>query len=402
METEKLPFELDYMVLPRPVACAVMRRHIKMLELMVYAIIQNYTRSPRGCFVSNARFALECNTAPTKITQAISNLKKMGFVVQESFDGRKRYLRAVGYDASVVNETPKKPRKKTASPDLGEADHTKSGEERSIKFNKQLSRPTVRESDGGFGMVENTTKASQFDIDIATKLFHAIKKLPPRTTKVGRAKPAAWAKHIRLLRTIDEVDETTIEKVMDWYTHHIGEEFVPEAYAGESFRKKFAAIERQYGRDLKSAIEVSPEAATLAERLATLAWPMGSGESVPAATQACLTAYTTWVRKQIAFVNKLRRNDLKDCYGKERQRLLRLGDHLVYVMPPPAHFVRLWMEHVNGQVHGWDDWSGELGPLVFKPEASRWRNMGRGWANDYAHDPDRWDRFCEVMQSESE
>jgi hypothetical protein len=268
-----------------------------------------------------------------------------------------------------------------------------------------LSEPTA--SDGakefGFGMAppKNTSPATKFDIDTATRLLEGVRHhLGAAHAICRRARISSWANHIRLLRTTDKVSERRIERVLGWYVAHMGEEFIPEAYAGESFRKKFFAIEKAHGRDITTAVQVGPEAAVVAGRLAGMGWPKGSAEAVPAATQACFTAYEQWLADRTTFMDRLRRDDLVDDYGGERGRLLKLGEHLTRAMPPPSHFVQEWMTDVNERVRGWDEWGGELAPFIFKPDTKRFRAMGRGMAKDFCHDADRWDRFCEVMKKE--
>jgi len=255
----------------------------------------------------------------------------------------------------------------------------------------------------GFGVAAADTNgtATQFDIGIATQLREACQRhLGPTHPLLKRARIASWANHLRRLRTVDNVDEHCIEQTMGWYAEHIGQDFVPEAYAGESFRKKFFAIERQCGRDITGTVEVSTEATAIAQRLAGMGWPKGSGEAVPAAVQVCLDAYNAWIITRNQFLDKLRRDDLVNGYGTECALLLRLGEHLVRVTPSPSHFVQKWMEAVNQSVKGWEAWGGDLAPFVFRPDAQRFQAIGRGWAESFTNDPDRWDRFIEVMHTE--
>jgi hypothetical protein len=139
----------------------------------------------------------------------------------------------------------------------------------------------------------------------------------------------------------------------------------------------------------------------IVRRLAALGWPKGAEEGVPAAVQVCLTNYTAWLAAHNKFMDKLRRNDLDNDYGKDYERTLRLSEYLMRVMPSKAHFVQIWMEAINERVRGWDEWDGELTPFVFHPESKQFRAMGRGWAKDYTQDPDRWDQFCDIMAKEA-
>lgn len=393
MDEKKNFFELDFLVLPRDVANAILAGKMKLLELRVFAVIQNYTRSPKGCFVSNERFAALCGTAPGKISVAISSLKKKSFVKQTGFDGRKRYLRAVGTDTT----------EKAAFTQKGKAEVTQKGKHRSSKFKRTTPSEKSEGGDNDFGMMPTEeTDVTPFDKDAATILEKITRKMPPRVTGITQAKPSAWANHFRLLRTKDKISEADILRILNWYADHVGEEFIPIAYSGAAFRKKFHAIERQARRDI-SMVKISKDAAEIGKRLLVLTWPASCNGNIVAAVQTCLTAYEGWLLDRDNFTGKLRSGALACKIKKaEQSRLRNLGDHLIRAMPAPSHFIQSWMMDVNRRVLGWKDWSGDLTPLLFGAATKRFRAMGRSWAKDFAQDPDRWDRFQETMRKEIE
>lgn len=67
--------------------------------------------------------------------------------------------------------------------------------------------------------------------------------LPFRTTTITKSDIDKWATEIRLLRTQNNIGITTINSVLDWYAENIGGEYIPEAYSGSSFRKKFPNLQ---------------------------------------------------------------------------------------------------------------------------------------------------------------
>ena len=100
-------------------------------------------------------------------------------------------------------------------------------------------------------VAEEDATTSEFDKHMAATLAEAVRAYgKPRKTGIAKSKPSTWADHFRLLRTKDGIPEAEIRKVVVWYATHIGEAFVPEAFSGESFRRKYAALERAAGRDL--------------------------------------------------------------------------------------------------------------------------------------------------------
>ena len=48
-----------------------------------------------------------------------------------------------------------------------------------------------------------------------------------------------WADQFRLLRERDGVTIDEIKNAIKWYKHHIGEEYIPEAYSADTFREKY-------------------------------------------------------------------------------------------------------------------------------------------------------------------
>ena len=70
-----------------------------------------------------------------------------------------------------------------------------------------------------------------------------------KNVKIDNRKIAAWAKSLSLLRKIDGVDTERIDKVLDWYSLHFGEDYVPVAESGATLREKFLRIEAAMQRD---------------------------------------------------------------------------------------------------------------------------------------------------------
>ncbi len=353
-------------------------------EMVLLAIIDSLATSKHGCFASNKYLAKIVGRSQKHVRLSIARLKRLGILKQVGFDGRKRYLETTWVPGRA--------------PVDGRSERPQTG--RPLQYSKVYTLSGPSPDDGrSFGLIPNTSgTASKFDMDCAIILLEACQRYLGASHKyLKRVKPSVWADHFRLLREVDEVGEPEVVKVLEWYNANMGGEFTPQAYSGESFRRKFIAISHQAKRDIVATVEVGEDAARIAARLQGLGWPKGSGEAVGAAVQVGLTAYLAWVHRRTAFTEKLRKDDIVDDLGRERMRLHGLGTHIARAMPSPSHFIREWMENVHKHVSGWDAWSGDLGSMAFKPTRKRFRKMGRAWAQSFANDPDRWDRFCEVM-----
>lgn len=379
------PFHLKCLVFPEGVANHLFSGHMKLLDVRVYAIIQANSRTEKGCFVSNDCFSQWCGTQPKKIANAISRLKKMGFIRLEGFDGRRRYLRAVG--VPLQQEVP----------DLGTSEVPDLGTHKSSNL-----KTTTEGGVMGFGMVIPETPPNEFDAAMVAILETAVRKLPIERTGFKNSKPSKWIHHLTLLRIRDKVPEDVIRRVMLWYADNIGQDYVPWAYSGRQFREKFPSLRVKANKDKTVVTEITPEAAAIAKRLGMLGWPKGSQKAVPGAAQACLTAYREWRARLAEFTRRLELEDTVEDYGKETKRLAAFGKRIGAVAPHAGHFVEGWLRAVHDSVSGWEEWSGDLSNFIFKPSAKRFIRTGQGWAVAHCGKPEAWDRFIEIMDKEVE
>lgn len=73
------------------------RKDLKPLELLIWATIYAYTNWAKGkaCWLTNEDFAKQWGCSIQSVSDYIAHLKKLGFIEQVSFDGRRRVLRSV-------------------------------------------------------------------------------------------------------------------------------------------------------------------------------------------------------------------------------------------------------------------------------------------------------------------
>lgn len=387
---------------PRELHTLVNEKVIKPAEAWLLLEIGSLVHPKHGCYIGNDKLAERVGLSVRRMQEVISRLTDLGLIRVLWYDGHRRHIETRW--VRVEGKTKKSPRRsgtpgggadvrETARPTC-EKPHV--AYKRSIKANMSAPKP---EADGGgvegFGLAKTKPKkTTKFDVDIATQLKEAAAAhLGSSHPRIVRGRPSAWAHQILLLRTLDEIPPDRIQKVLDWFARRMGAEFVPVAYNAEAFRKKFLAIEEAMARDVVGTTTVSPEAGRIAERLAMLGWPKGSAEMVSQAVQVCLEGYRGWVTRFKATTARLEAQ-------KGQARLIRLAQHVDRVLPAPSQFVQGWMTEVNNRVSGWDEWSGDLKPFLYKPESKKFRSMGRGWAEAYNNDPDSWDRLIDMMKTE--
>jgi hypothetical protein len=69
----------------------------------------------------------------------------------------------------------------------------------------------------------------------------------------------SWPGHFKKMVEVDRTPVPRIRQVLRWYADHIGEEFVPECFSAESFRKKFNNLESAMTRqEPKTRSRTSP------------------------------------------------------------------------------------------------------------------------------------------------
>lgn len=81
---------------------------------LLYAEIVSLSKN--GCFASNQHFAEVLGLKPDTVSRMISTLKKNGFVIQASFDGRKRTLVPLRLESSNSEQEPNPMQNRTPIP----------------------------------------------------------------------------------------------------------------------------------------------------------------------------------------------------------------------------------------------------------------------------------------------
>lgn len=67
---------------------------LNMLEKGILTEIDSLDNEKTGCYASNKYIADFCQCSETKVSSAVSKLKKLGYIYEKSFDGRQRILKS--------------------------------------------------------------------------------------------------------------------------------------------------------------------------------------------------------------------------------------------------------------------------------------------------------------------
>lgn len=118
------------------------------LEKVIFCEIDSLSSEDRGCFASNKHIADFCQCSETKVSNAISKLVEIGYVVIESFDGRNRICKSALQKVQVcLTENARQPYKKCKA-DLQKVQdsNTDSNTENNTGRNtKRFIKPTIQE-----------------------------------------------------------------------------------------------------------------------------------------------------------------------------------------------------------------------------------------------------------------
>lgn len=83
-------------------------------------------------------------------------------------------------------------------------------------------------------------------VPLAVQLAQIIKE--KKRFHIPNSQIDKWADEIRRLCKTSKINPLRIKRALNWYAKHIGEEFVPEIFAGGSLRKKFTNLENAMER----------------------------------------------------------------------------------------------------------------------------------------------------------
>lgn len=120
--------------IPREIECLT---DLSVSEKYLLSEIRSLTLA-KGCFASNAYFAKLLGKKEDTISRMISKLKRLGYVVLKSFDGRRRELVfCLGFSSQVALETKQKKAIETSESALDFSDKP------SVRTTKDITKSTI-------------------------------------------------------------------------------------------------------------------------------------------------------------------------------------------------------------------------------------------------------------------
>lgn len=207
-------------------------------------VIDSLCSKERGCFATNAYLAKQMGMDDGNIKKIIRKLRRLGLVIDTSFDGRRRHIStpwsryfADGADRTHQGEQNGPPRGVRTDPqrDIGE---------------KSRGENPPNPPPGGSGCVVIRKSWPRKVVKILVDGITSTRKLN-RSSRVND-----WPRVIQLMETRDGLDHRKVLRVAKWYASkwreqdlNQGGHYIPVAMCAKEFREKFIRIERAMLRE---------------------------------------------------------------------------------------------------------------------------------------------------------
>lgn len=356
-------FHADYLTLPRKVVESLFRKEINLTELQIFAVVQCFSKTAQGCFITNEAFAKICGVVEHTISIAVSHLREIGLLEQVGFDGRKRYLRATGWELKNT--------------------------EKSRQTSTEISSQTLR-----LASRQDLSPASRLYIYNNNNLIGITKNIPAGEPQGGERKPSIYQKMALKFQKAIPIKKTSpsnpksegiflksfchregielprAKKVLKWYCSQFDSKknpysrkylplYVPQAISMRTFCQKFIDIECAMLRMTGAPIESE-------KKQETIQLPPEQEKALQAMTKniqypqtALLSTLPKIIPGLFAALTKYRQRT-KDLVKTESTRNLYLES--LFTKEIFFHEYALWIEL---ELYHWESWSGDFNVFRF-------------------------------------
>lgn len=356
-------FHADYLTLPRKVVESLFRKEINLTELQIFAVVQCFSKTAQGCFITNEAFAKICGVVEHTISIAVSHLREIGLLEQVGFDGRKRYLRATGWELKNT--------------------------EKSRQTSTEISSQTLR-----LASRQDLSPASRLYIYNNNNLIGITKNIPADEPQEGVSVLSTWQKMAVKFQKAIPIKKTSpsnpksegtflksfchregielprAKKVLKWYCSQFDSKknpysrkylplYVPQAISMRTFCQKFIDIECAMLRMTGAPIESE-------KKQETIQLPPEQEKALQAMTKniqypqtALLSTLPKIIPGLFAALTKYRQRT-KDLVKTESTRNLYLES--LFTKEIFFHEYALWIEL---ELYHWESWSGDFNVFRF-------------------------------------
>lgn len=234
-------------------------------------------------------------------------------------------------------------------------------------------RTQLMNKDKGFFDINKDKKDSLIDVIPTEKDIEIAKSLLYKLSKKGllnsrRSSVSSWSRHIAALHAHDGYDPSVVYETAKYYLLHLGEKYVPQAFSGRSFRRKFVDIQRTIsrisGKDPDQAtLVVSEKALELKKELEEFL-PENHPNDLPILIQKSINN----ARDLLKRLDSLRSSQL----GFPITQYLEIIKD--YIPESPELIAEEWFNGIVEKYMFWEEWSGKL--YVFSIDSKRLCQFG--------------------------
>jgi len=208
-----------------------------------------------SCWMSIKKIRSEIAMSDKTITSSRNRLAELGMIDVDRKKVEKGVQITVTLNDNIWQENADRVNNRTLSknyePEQTSIEKTTITPPKNLRTNKNsvnknsLSRQR-RDDDPSFNLNDEHTKAPSFSDKAACTLHEALAK---KRKIMSRTNISQWTRTIHKFLDSNNIAFNEFKVVLTWYCHHIGGEYIPQAYSADSFCKKFVQIQDAMERD---------------------------------------------------------------------------------------------------------------------------------------------------------
>jgi hypothetical protein len=367
---------------------------ISSVEFVLLSTIDSLTDEDngRGCWASNKFLGMAIHTSPVQIQAILTRLERKGLIRREYNPHRTIWPT---YCTSV-------PTWKTRPPHL----ENQVGIEIEVLEKKktvEANASTAPSEDGDmpfFQIKQPPTKTTPTEGD--SRCAEKLRRDVQRRKFVHQWNKAKWAHDFRILRQkLEKIGrDSELEPTLDWYVAHVsdpGSKLPTKIVNASGFARNYEWIRETMTKNSSATVAPSEEALDIVKDLKQYRWPKGSDQELPEYVERTIQTH----RKLIGGL----RRELAAHEAREAKSKVHKTSHLHIAMKSVVtqlgmrdYFVSKWWEDVFKDIHGWDQWSGNLKSFAFDLKTKRSLKWAAGVMKEAGYGMDMWEKVMEAAK----
>ncbi len=203
-------------------------------------------------------------------------------------------------------------------------------------------------------------------------------------------------------KLVQEEGVAKVKEVLDWFLTVIGNEFIPEAYSGETFYKKFDKLVIAMNKSkvaIETELPISPEGKEILAKL-TNKTNFPNNKELQQAIEKSILTFSEF-RDRFYRLKKVTPEKIKVDERRSRSNTLHWVIQEVEGTwrLTATSFLSMWFEKVYKRLSGWEDAGWDLSKEVFNIDHKRFLNMGKNLMEELGSNVSAWQDFINSIKS---